>query len=178
MSFGFGGSDQSTDTSNVTSNLYNQNGTSSGTTSKVLTPEQLAAQTQLSQVIHALSTNPAAFLAPAQNQARNQVNDNYAGLADSLRQQFMANPGGGGSGKYGTAALTGDLARRKSLSDVDTSFAEQKAAAPLTAAQLSTQLLGMNMGTTTTGATANTGSATTNSNGSSNTFGVSGNFGL
>jgi hypothetical protein len=153
MSFGFGGSGSSMEQQQISSNAYNQN----GSTQRTLTPDQLAAQTQLTQIIHALSTNPQQFLAPAQNQARNQVNDNYSGLADSLRQQFMANPGGGSSGKYGQAALQGDLARRRSLSDVDTGFAEQQAAAPLTAAQLSEQLLGMNMGTTTTNAGTSSG---------------------
>ncbi len=178
MSLGFGGSHQGTDTSNVTSNLYNQSGTQSGTTARVLTPDQLTAQSQLTQIIHALATNPDQFLAPAQNQARNQVNDNYSGLADSLRQQFMANPGGGSSGKYGTVALQSDLGRRKSLSDVDTTFATEKSQLPLTAANLSEQLLGMNMGTTSTGTTANTGTASSTAKGTSDTTGVSGSFGI
>ena len=178
MSLGFGGSSSGTDTSNVTSNLYNQSGTQSGTTSRVLTPDQLTAQSQLTQIIHSLATNPDQFLAPAQNQARNQVNDNYSGLADSLRQQFMANPGGGSSGKYGQAALQGDLARRAQLSNVDTTFATEKSQLPLTAANLSEQLLGMNMGTTSTGATNNTGTSSGTSTGSSSTSGVQGSFGI
>ena len=159
MSFGFGGSGSSTESQQLSSNIFNQGGSQTGTTSRVLTPEQLAAQTQLTQVIHALATNPEQFLAPSQNKARNDVNSNYSGLADSLRQQFMANPGGGSTGKYGTAALSSDLARRKSLSDVDTTFDVAKASAPITAANLSTQLLGMNMGTTSAGTTQNTGTS-------------------
>lgn len=160
MSFGFGGSGSSMESQALQSNLYNQSGSQSGTTTRVLTPEQLAAQTQLTQIIHALATNPDQFLAPAKNNARNDVNENYAGLADSLRQQFMGTTGGGGSGKFGTSVLSADLARRKSLSDVDTTFDLAKSSAPLTAAQLSQQLLGMNFGTTSTGTTENRGSST------------------
>lgn len=160
MSLGINHSSTSSDYSNLLSQLFSQSGTTDQTTAKTLTPDQLAAQAQITQTIHGLSTNPQQYLAPAQNQARNDVNDNYSGLADNLRQQFMANPGGGSSGKYGTAALQGDLARRKSLSDVDTGFAQTAAAAPLTAAGLSQQLLNMNMGTTTTGATTSNGTST------------------
>jgi hypothetical protein len=142
----------------------------------VLTPAQLQAQSQLTQVIHALSTNPQQFLAPAQNTARNQVNDNYSGVGDALRQQFMANTGGGSTGKFGTAELQSDLARRKSLSDVDTTFAQAAASAPITAANLSTQLLGMNMGTT--GATSNTGTSSGVDTKTGSTTGVQGSFGI
>lgn len=178
MSFGFGGSGSSTEAQQLQSNIYNQNGTQSGSTTKVLTPEQLKAQTQLAQTIHALATNPDQFLAPAKNNARNDVNDNYSGLADSLRQQFMGTTGGGGSGKFGMVATQADLGRRKALSDVDTQFDLAKSSAPLTAAQLSQQLLGLNMGTTSTGTTANTGTSdgTTTSTGSSKDF--KGSFGI
>lgn len=172
MSFGFGGSGSSTESQALQSNVYNQNGTQSGTTTRVLTPEQLAAQTQLAQLIHKLATNPDQFLAPAKNNARDDVNNNYSGLADNLRQQFMGTTGGGGSGKFGTSVLSADLARRKSLSDVDTQFDLAKSSAPLTAAQLSEQLLGMNFGTTSTGTTANTGTSngTNTQTGSSKDF--------
>lgn len=173
MSFGVNHQSSSQDTSQVANNLYNQGGTESGETSRVLTPEQLAAQSQITQLIHALATNPEQFLAPSQNQARNQVNDNYAGLSDSLRAQFMANPGGGGSGKYGTAALTGDLARRKALSDVDTTFATEKSQLPFTAAGLSQQLLNMNMGQKTTGTTSNTGTSSSDVTGHTEGSGTS-----
>lgn len=157
MSFGINHSSNSQSTDQVANSLYNQSGTSDSTTAKTLTPDQMQAQTQISQLIHALATNPDQFLAPAQNDARNQVNSNYSGVSDSLRQQFLANPGGGGSGKYGMAATQSDLARRGALSNVDTAFAEQKSQLPVTAAQLSQQLLNTNMGSTTTGATNNTG---------------------
>jgi hypothetical protein len=168
MSLSFGGSGSSMESQQVASNLYNQN--QNGTTTRTLTPDQLAAQTQLTQIIHALATNPQQFLAPAQNKGRNDVNDNYSGLADSLRQQFMGTTSGGSSGKFGTAALAGDLARRKSLSDVDQSFATQAAQAPLTAASLSENLLGMNMGQSTTGVTTGGSSGTTTGTGSTKDF--------
>jgi hypothetical protein len=165
MSFGINHNSSSQDTSQVASNLYNQGGTSSGTTARTLTPEQLQAQTQITQLIHALATNPGQFLAPAQNDARNQVNDNYAGVSDSLRQQFLANPSGGSSGKYGTVATQADLARRGDLSKVDTTFATEKSQLPFTAAGLSQQLLNMNMGQTTTGTTSNTGTSSSTATG-------------
>jgi len=172
MSFGINHSSQSQTSDQVANSLYNQGGTTSGETTRELTPEQLQAQTQITQLIHALSTNPDQFLAPAQNQARNQVNDNYSGVADSLRQQFMGGTGGGGSGKYGTAALATDLSRRKALSGVDTTFATEKSQLPLTAAQLSQQLLSMNMGQKTTGTTENTGTSSTTQTGTSKSSGT------
>ncbi len=138
----------------------NTSGATSDTTAKVLSPEQQKAQGSISQVIQALTKNPQAFLAPAQNQARNNVNENYGGVADSLRQQFMGGTGGGASGKYGTAALRSDLARRGQLSGVDSTFASEAAMLPVTAAGLAQNLLGVNMGTTSTGKTAGTGSTT------------------
>lgn len=165
MSFGI--NHESQDTSKVASTLANQSGTTAGETDKVLTPDQLGAQTQITQLIHALATNPEQFLAPAQNDARNQVNSNYSGVSDALRQQFLANPSGGSSGKYGTAALQSDLARRGALSNVDTSFAEEKSQLPITAAGLSQQLLNLNMGTKTSGTTNNTGSTDSTETGSS-----------
>lgn len=170
MSFGINHSSQ--DTSQVSNNLYNQGGTTSGEQSRILTPEQLQAQSQITQLIHALATNPDQFLAPAHNDARNQVNDNFSGLSDSLRQQFMANPGGGSSGKYGAAALQGDLARRRALSGVDTTFATEKSQLPLTAAGLSQQLLSMNMGQKATGTTTNTGSSSSDVTGHGDQTGI------
>lgn len=178
MSFGINHSSQSQDTSQVANSLYNQGGTTSGEQDRILTPEQMQAQSQITQLIHALATNPDQFLAPAQNQARNQVNDNYSGVSDSLRQQFLANPGGGGSGKYGMAATQSDLARRGKLSDVDTAFAQEKSQLPLTAAGLSQQLLSMNMGTKSTGTTANTGTSSTTATGHSEGSGTGVNAGV
>jgi hypothetical protein len=165
MSFGINHSSQHQDTSQLQDTLYNQNQTQTGEQSRILTPEQLQAQSQITQLIHALATNPDQFLAPAQNQARNQVNENYSGVADNLRQQFLGNTGGGGSGKYGTAALQSDLARRGDLSKVDTTFATEKSQLPFTAAGLAQQLLSMNMGTKTTATGTNTGNQTTTSTG-------------
>ena len=200
MSLGFGGSHESSssDLSSLINTLFSQQsqfgqtgtstgtstgtqtatGTQAGTTARVLSPEQQQAQTQLSKIITSLSSNPKAFLAPAQNSAREGVNANYGGLADSLRQQFLTG-GGGSSGKYGTAALKADLARRGQLSDVDNSFSSQAALLPLTAAGLAQNLLGINLGTSTTGTSSSTGTTsgtttgTTSSSGTSSTTGSS-----
>jgi hypothetical protein len=178
MSFGINHSSQSQSTNQVANSLYNQGTTTGGEQNRILSPEQLQAQSQITQLIHALATNPDQFLAPAHSDARNQVNDNYAGVSDSLRQQFLGNPGGGGSGKYGTVATQADLARRGALSNVDTSFAQEKSQLPLTAAQLSQQLLNMNMGTKTTGTTDTTGSQNNTMTGTSSGSGTGVNAGV
>ncbi len=156
-------------------------GGTSGSTSKVLSPYQQAVQPQLFQIIQALSKNPQQFLAPQQGRARNQVNEDYAGTPDALREQFLSGGGGEGSGKYGKAVLSSDLARRGKLADVDSSFAGQAAQLPLTAAQLAQQFLGLNFGETnngTTEATSTGGAAgtvdTTGSSSSSTTGNESG----
>ncbi len=105
-----------------------------------------------------MTSDPKGFLAPAQNQARENVDQNYGGVADSLRQQFMS--GEGSSGKYGTAALKSDLARRGQLSGVDSAFAQTAAMLPITAAGLSQNLLNTNLGTTSAGTTGGTTATT------------------
>lgn len=194
MSLGFGGSHESSssDLSSLINTLFSQQsqfgqtgtttgttsgtqtaaGTQAGTQTKVLSPEQQRAQSQLDRIISSISSNPKEFLAPAQGQARESVNANYGGLADSLRQQFLSG-GGGQSGKYGTAALKADLARRGQLSDVDSSFSSQAALLPLTAAGLAQNLLGINMGTNTTGTASSTGTTTGTSTGTTSSTGTS-----
>src|SRR4051812_20572986 len=118
-------------TSQNGSTLGTTAGTTAGQTQRTLLPQQQDALTSLGGIIKNLSTNPEGFYAPQQNQARNQVDRNYTGLADNLRQQFMGGTNPGASGKFGMAATQGDLARRGALSDVDQNFAVQKAQAPL-----------------------------------------------
>lgn len=132
-------------------------GQQTGATARTLTPDQIAAESNIARVSKSLSTNPQAFVAPAQNLAREQVNQNYAGLGESLRQQFLSG-GGGSSGKYGTAALAGDLQRRSQLSNVDNQAAATSAMLPVTGAQLSQNLLNTNLGETSTGAQTGTSS--------------------
>jgi hypothetical protein len=69
-------------------------------------------------------------------------------LGDTLRKQFMSS-NGGASGKFGTAFVQGDIARRGDLSNTDTQFAQTAASLPLQASTLAEQLLGMNFGQTT-----------------------------
>lgn len=144
---------------------YNSSSTSStsqynktGTTNRNLTPFQTNLQAPVfSQIMKQLS-DPYAAVAPFRQQARNQVNQNYSGLADQLRQQFFTT-GGGGSGKYGQATLQGELARRGQLSDVDQQAQMSAAQNQLSWQQIAQQLLGMNFGTTSTesGTAAGTG---------------------
>lgn len=60
----------------------------------------------------------------------------------------MGTTGGGGSGKFGTAMVQGDLARRGALNNVDTTMAQTAATLPMQAEQMGQGLLGMNMGST------------------------------
>lgn len=172
---------QSTGTQNGTqTSTGTTTGTENGNTSRNLSPEQVQAQSQLGKIISALSTNPQKFLAPAQNQAREGVNADYSGVADSLRSQFMGGAGAP-SGKYGTAAIKSDMARRGQLAGVDSSFASQAAMLPITASGIAQQLLNTNLGQsvtgtqtgTQTGTGTTTGTTTGSTTGTSNTTGNS-----
>lgn len=205
MSFGASTSNTSgnTDTTALLNQLFNQvsnqsqtgttgesstgstttSGQTAAQTAKTLSPEQQAAESNVSNVSNQLSTNPQSFIAPAQDLAREQVNQNYAGLGDSLRQQFLSGEGGS-SGKYGTAALAGDLARRAQLSSVDTQAAAEAPALSITGANLSQGLLNTDLGQTSTGtqtggtqasgtqAGTSTGSGTTSTTGGSSSSGT------
>ncbi len=121
-----------------------QSGTSktsgTSTTSRALTPYQTQLQSPVfSQIMQQLQ-DPSKTVEPFRVQARNQVNQNYTGLADSLRNQFFTT-GGGASGKYGAATLQGDLARRGQLSDVDMNAQESAAGRQLSAATLGADLV-------------------------------------
>jgi|SRR5579864_7755441 len=141
----------------TTSNSFANGSTNS--TNRVLTPYQTALQGPLFSYISQLMTNPTATLQPFKQQARDQVNQNYNGLSDSLRQQFLST-GGGSSGKFGTALAQGDLQRTGDLSNVDNTFAAQASALPLQAESLGTNLLGMNFGTTSTSTNSGTSNGT------------------
>lgn len=164
-------SDSTTNASGSTNSTSNQSGTSAGSTSKTLTPYQTALQSPLFGLVNNLMTNPAQFTAPFRQQALDQTNTTYSGLADSLRQQFMTT-GGGSTGKFGTALATGDLQRLGALQGVNTQFDQTDATLPLEAESLGQNLLGMNFGSTTTGATSATGSTAGATSSTSNTTGI------
>lgn len=177
MSFGASTSSGTSDLTSLLSSLFNTTssttgannsttntgttGTTGSTYAQTLTPAQQAAQAQLSKTISAISTNPQAFVAPAASAAREGINQNYSGVADTLRQQFMGGSSGGASGKYGGASLTSDLARRGQIASSDTSFANTAAMLPITGAGLAQNLLATNLGGTTAGTSATTGTGTT-----------------
>lgn len=135
-----------------------QNYGSTQTYGRTLTPFQSQLQSPLFSTITNLMQNPQAYLQPFQTQARNQVNANYSGLADTLRQKFLST-GGGSSGKYGLALAGGETARLGDLSNVDTNFAQQAASLPITAGvPAATSLLGMNFGGTSSTSGSDTSS--------------------
>lgn len=148
-----------------TSTNFNQNttGSQTGTASsqRTLTPYQQALQGPLFSYISQLMSNPKATIAPFRAAGRDQVSNNYNGLSDVLRQQFMSN-GGGKSGKFGTALVQGNLNRLGDLSKTDTAFDQAEAQLPFEGAGLASSLLGMPFGSTSTG-TSNSTSATSGS---------------
>lgn len=155
-----------------TSSQFQNSGTtanqSNGAVNKTLSSEQAAIQPSIYSVLQNYMMNPQAAVNPARMAARNQVNNDYSGLADQVRQQFMTT-GGGSSGKAGQAQLQGDIGQAGALANVDNSAAQQAAALPLTAEQLAAQFLGINMGQTSsgsaTGQTANQGTSSSNTSG-------------
>jgi hypothetical protein len=165
MSLGIGGGTSSQST-NSNQNVVSSGGTTA-TQAKTLTPYQSALQSPLFQTISNLMTNPMQTVAPLVTQAKNNIVNQYKGVSGQLRQQFMGNPGGGQSGKYGTAQLASDLGERSDLSIADVQGAATASQLPLSASNIATQLLGLNFGQTASG--SNTGSQ--NTTGASNSSG-------
>lgn len=139
------------------SNATTQAGSS---TARTLLPGQAGLIGPTSSFIQNALTNPSQYVAPTQNQAREQVNDNYSGLADKLHQQFLS-LGGGSSGKFGSSLVKGDIARRGELSNVDNQAAVSAAQVPFSAANLAKQMLDLNFGqsSTSSGSSDASGSA-------------------
>lgn len=179
MSWLLGGSagfnDQSTSSTTNSSSNTNTSNNATGSQSKTLTPYQQALQSPLfSAITNAMTQSGAeATIAPYTAASMDATNSSYAGLANTLRQQFLST-GNGQSGKYGSALVQGNLQRLGALQGVQTTGQEEAAALPLTAANLATQLLGQNFGQTSTAASTGT-SATT---GTSTTKGSSTGFSL
>src|ERR1700676_4867214 len=98
-----GFSDQTTNTSSTTNTSQNLDTSNTGTTTKNLTPFQSMLTGPLSSQLIQLMTNPQGYVAPFKAAARDATNSTYAGLGDTLRQQFMGSTGGGQSGKFGMA---------------------------------------------------------------------------
>ena len=150
---------QPANTTGSSSSSGTQSNAVNSSTQRTLLPQQTTLLSPLFSSITAAMTNPSSVTAPYQNQARNQVNDNYSGLADNLRKQFLST-GGGTSGKYGLALAGANTRRLSDLSGVDNSFAERNASLPLETAGLAENLLGMNFGSTSSSG----GTSTSNSN--------------
>jgi len=170
---GIGFNDSGTNTSSNTNTTQNLNTSNTGTTTKNLTPFQSILTGPLSSTIMQLMTNPQGFVAPFKAAARDATNNTYAGLGDTLRQQFMGTTGGGQSGKFGMALAGGNLQRLSDLAKSDNSFDQTAAELPLSGAQLAEQMLGQNFGQTTTGSSTATGTGTSDTTGKSSTSGFS-----
>jgi hypothetical protein len=164
MSLGFNDSSTNSQSSST--------GTTSGqsATAKTLSADQAAIQPSIFATLQQYMMNPQAAVNPSRMAARNQVNNDYSGLADQVRQQFLTT-GGGSSGKAGQAQLQGSIGQAGALANVDNSAAQQAAALPLTAEQLAAQFLGINMGSSTTSSGTTTG--TTKGSSSSSGFNAS-----
>lgn len=162
----FSMNNSSSNTSGSSATAGNTNSNTSGTSSneRILAPGQSDLLQNLMKYSTSAMTNPSSLTAPFQTAARDQVNNTYSGLGDSLRQQFLST-GGGSSGKYGMALAQGNAQRLGGLSNVDSTFAQTNAMLPLQIANsLGTNLLNYNLGSTTTGNQSTTGSSTQQSN--------------
>lgn len=163
---GFGSSSTNSNTNQSFNTNTNTSQSGQSSTQRTLTPYQQQLQSPLFSLVTSAMTNPGQFLQPFYQGARDSTNQNYAGLADTLRQQFMGS-GNGSSGKFGSALVQGNLQRLGALQNVDTGFQQEQAQLPFTAAQLGEQLLGMNMGQTSTA--SQTGTQTSTGTSSSST---------
>lgn len=157
---GIGGGYSSQDTSNQ----FQQSTTGNSTTNAVKSPYQNATQPDIFATLHQYLTNPQAAVNPARMAARNQVNDDYSGFADRVRQKFLTT-GGGNSGKSGKAILSGELGRTAGLATADSTAQQEAAQLPLTATQLAEAFLGINMGQGTTGTSTTSGTSSGNTSG-------------
>ncbi len=171
--FGIGGGYSSKDTSSAFQKTGTTSGTSSTTANKL--PEQLQSAPDIFAVLHKYLMDPQAAVNPARIAGRNQVNNDYSGLADRVNQKFLTT-GGGNSGKRGKAQLAAELGRSGSLADVDNSAAVQASQLPLTATQLAEAFLGIDMGRSTTGNQTDTQTGTASGNESG--WGVNAKFGV
>lgn len=170
--FGIGGGYSSKSMSNQFQNTGTTSGQSDTTATK--SPYQQAVQPDIFAALHSYLTDPMKAVNPARMAARGQVNQNYSGLPDRLRQQFLTT-GGGKSGKMGQAQLQSELGRSGALAGVDNAAAVQASQLPMTAAQLAEAFLGINMGQSTSAnqTTANSGT----SSGSESGWDISGGIG-
>jgi hypothetical protein len=158
----------STTSSMLQNLLSNTSNTGTSTTAQNLTPYQQAVEGPMSSMILNLLSNPNQTVAPFQQAAANNINANYNGLSSSLAQQFLST-GGGSSGKFGTALAQGDLQRTGQLASNASTFAQTAAMLPLEGVSLAQNLLGLNLGSTTTGSGTSSSSSTGTTTGSSNT---------
>lgn len=163
----------------IQSLLSTNSSASSGTSSynQNLNPAQTSVLTPTSSTITSVLSNPEKYVQPFTTAAVNQINDNYSGLADSLRKQFLQT-GGGTSGKYGLALAQGNINRLNQISGAQVQGEQQAASLPLQASSLAEGLLGLNFGGTTTSAGSTTGTSSSSGSSTQNTQGSSTKFSI
>jgi hypothetical protein len=165
----FSESSSNSNTSGNQTTNSNTNGTS--TTARTLSPGQSTLLNNLLSYAGTAMNNPSSITAPFQQAARDSVDSTYGGLAQSLQQQFLST-GGGTSGKYGIALEAGNLQRLGGLASTDQQFAQENALLPLSvASSLGSNLLNVNLGSTTTGSSSSSGNTTANSTTNSSSSG-------
>lgn len=128
-------------------------------TRRVLRPEQEPMLGALATRASDLLTNPTAVLDPIRSARRNAVNQDYAGIEDTLADRMLSH-GGRNSGKFGRAVRETNVARVGALADVDSDMARLVLEQQDRGSSLMERLLGMTfdneIGTSSTGSMSGT----------------------
>lgn len=129
--------------------------TSTSTTTPTWTPAMQTLQGQLANYSSGLMTDPSAGVAPMRTTAEDDLNRRYAAMPGQISQQ-MAARGYGSSGSFGNTMYQSGYQRSGQMSDLDSQFAQMILNQKNKGADLSSQLLNMTRGSTSTGTTPDT----------------------
>ena len=121
---------------------------SSSTTSKILSPEQLQSLSLLFNQGSGLISDPTQGLAPLKTADRESVNQRYAALPGQLSSQ-VARSGFSDSGKLYEGLLNLDLSRSSELAGVDNNYADKALQQKNLGYQLLMQILQQTLGSKT-----------------------------
>jgi hypothetical protein len=166
----FGGKPKTTTTESTSNSTATQN--SAGSTRRYMTPEQQQAQQLLAQFSLSRIADPMsgvdALLAPQ----RAKVNATYAGMPQRVADLTLAG-NGGMSGKYTRGVRQAEQARIGALTDINMQAPGIAEARQNSSLQMLLQLLGLDMGSDTTGnaTTTQNSSSTGKQTGSGNMIG-------
>jgi hypothetical protein len=142
-----------TSTSNMTSGGSQ---TSSGGTRRYLAPEQSDLLGQLKQRATGQMANPGAGLAPFRAAAANSINATSGATEPTIRARFLGS-GAQRSGKYGRAQRLTETSRLGKIADVDNQVGQMALQRGDEASQLMERLLGINLGSDTSGSASTSG---------------------